>query len=444
MREPLGRRIEATLWHPQGAGLPWPARAGLVALRYLYALLRDVVRGPLTLHAMGLVYVTILSLVPLLAVSFSVLRAFGFHRQLEPLLDQFLAPLGERGAEMTAQIIAFVDNAQGNVLAGIGLLFLFFTAVSMAEQVEGSFNQIWRVERPRSLGRRVSEYLSVILVGPVVMVAAMTLIADLSSAPFAGRISGSGVPEFLHRISPYALVCLGFSFVYWFVPNTNVTLRAAFIGGLVGGIVWAGTGAIFAAFVVNAAMTLTIYATFAIVISALFWLYLCWLILLIGAQVGFYVQHPDYMRVGYRAPVTGTGRQEQAALAVMHVVGSAFVNGSGATRIADITDATGLPGLALAPVISRLQAAGLIERTARDCLLPRRSPDRILLREIVHAVRHPPRADVGPEIRWPGHVDELNRRLEAVMENSLGGETLEGLLEKSAAAAKETRVRQPE
>jgi membrane protein len=432
--EDLTRRIEALLWRRELAGRSLALRACVGVLRFLYVLLRDVMTGPLTLHAMGLVYVTILSLVPLLAVGFSVLKAFGFHRQIEPAIGQFLAPLGERGAELTARILEFVDNAQGNVLAGLGLLFLFFTAVSMAEQVEGSLNKIWRVERPRSIGRRMSEYLSVILVGPVVMVTAMALIADLSRTTLAEELTVPTWPQPLRHLAPYALVCLGFSFVYWFVPNTRVSARAALAGGLTGGVLWAGTGVLFATFVVNATTTISIYATFAIVISALLWLYLCWLILLVGAQVAFYVQHGDYMRIGYRVPHTGTGTLETAALAVMHLVARTFRDGGGATSIADIAAATALPGIALSPVIARLQAAGLIERTSDERLLPRRDPSRILLRDIVHAVRHAPRADIWPETRWPGQVEELSLRLETVLENSLGGQTLAELLDSASQA----------
>jgi membrane protein len=360
-----------------------------------------------------------------------VLKAFGYHREIEPFLEQFLAPLGARGAELTQQITAFVDNAQSDVLAGIGLLFLFFTAVSMAEQVEGSFNQIWRVERPRSFGRRVSEYLSVILVGPVVMVVAMTLIAKLRSTslmrPFSG-VAMENLSRPMAEITPYLIVFAGFSFVYWFVPNTAVRARAALIGGLAGGILWAGTGAMFAAFVVNAATTISIYATFAIVITALFWLYLCWLILLVGAQVAFYVQNPDYARIGYRLAITGTGYQEQAALAVMQMVGANFVAGAGATAITAITGETGVSGIALAPVITRLESAALIVRTSDECLLPRRDPDHILLREILHAVRHPERADVGVGVRWPGDIERVNRRLEKAVDVALGEETLASLI----------------
>lgn len=430
----LTRRIELWLWQPRAEALHGAARAGLLLVRHLYAVLRDVTTGPLTLHAMGLVYVTILAVVPLLAVSLSVLKAFGFEREIEPVLRQILGPLGNAGAAITAQIMGFVANAQGNVLAGVGLLVLFLTAISMAEQVEGSLNRIWRVERPRSLGRRFTEYLAVILVGPVVMVTAMTLIARLQSAALLQEISGAtgltpGHPA--ARLAPYLLVCAGFMLVYWLVPNTKVRPLAAIVGGGVGGVLWAGTGAVFAAFVVNAAATVNIYASLAIAITALFWLYLCWLILLVGAQVAFYTQNPDYLRIGYRPAVTGTGQQEHAALTVMLLVGENFHDGRGATSTSAITQATGLPGLALAPVIAQLEAARLLVRTADERLLPGRDADSILLRDIVHAVRHPEGTDVGTGIRWPPKIAALGERLETGLERSLGGESLSSLFDPS-------------
>jgi membrane protein len=438
----ITHRIESLLWHPRLAEAPMLARTGVALARILYAVLRDVATGPLTLRAMGLVYVTILSIVPLLAVSFSVLKAFGFHRQLQPLLHRLLEPLGQRGAELADQVIGFVDNAQGDVLAGLGLLFLLFTAVTMAEQVEAGLNQIWRVDRPRSLGRRVSEYLSVILAGPVVMVAAMTLIGTLRSAAQVGRLSAfEESASMAEELVPYLLVCAGFSLVYWFVPNTSVRVAAALTGGLVGGVLWAGSGALFAAFVVNSTMTLSIYATFAVVITALFWLYLCWLILLVGAQVAFYTQHPDYLRTGYRAPVTGTGQLEQAALAVMLIVGEAFRGGGSAAKLADISRVTTLPALALIPVIARLTEAGLLTQTADDELLPQRDPARIRLTEIVNAVRHPAVPQAGPRVRWPEQLTALSSRLEAGIAGALREETLAETLEHSGSAEKRRQDR---
>src|SRR5690606_8857192 len=153
----------------------------LGVLRYPYASLRDVGRGDLTRRAMSLVYTTLLSVVPLIALSFSVLKGLGYHRELEPMLYSFLEPLGERGYQLTAQIMEFVDNVRSGVLGSLGLLFLLYTVISMVQKVEESFNFVWRVDQPRSFGRRFSEYLSVMVVGPALIVAALGLIAALGN-----------------------------------------------------------------------------------------------------------------------------------------------------------------------------------------------------------------------------------------------------------------------
>jgi membrane protein len=408
-------KIESLFWSPGVFRLAWPLRTGVHVLRFIYAVLRDSVAGNLPLRAMGLVYITILSIVPVIAISFSVLKGFGFHRQLEPLLYNFLAPMGERGIELTNQVIAFVENIKGDVLAGVGLVLLFVTTVSMAQKVEDSFNYVWRVERNRSLAQRLSEYLSVILVGPVVMVTALTLIASVRSTALVRQLSDiepiGSTFLLVGQLAPYALVALGFTFVYWFLPNTRVRLSAALVGGISGGFLWATAGVLFARFVEVSTRTVSIYTTFAIVIIALIWLYLCWLILLVGAQVAFYWQNPSHLRIGYR-PISIGGRQrEQIALSIMSEVASAFRDDSSQPALSDIAAELQLPGIALLPVVDRLEAAGLLTRTARDRLLPGRDPAQITLKQVLDAVREPQTIDIFPEGRWPGKVRELSRDL---------------------------------
>jgi len=126
-------------------------------LRYIYGLGRDIVFGQLTLRSMSLVYTTLLSVVPLIAFSFSILKGLGKHKELEPLLFDFLAPLGAQGEEITQQVIALVDNVKGGVLGGVSLAFFIYTAISMVQKVEESFNYVWHVSKPRSFSRRFSE-----------------------------------------------------------------------------------------------------------------------------------------------------------------------------------------------------------------------------------------------------------------------------------------------
>ena len=169
-----------------GRALRWVT----LPLRYLYALLRDLGRGELGLRAMSLVYSTLFAIVPVIAVAFAVLKAFGYHRELEPVLFEFLRPLGEQGYTLTKNIMGFVENVQGTILGTVGFAFLLFTVVSMIQKIEESLNFVWHVERPRSLARRVSEYLVVMLIGPAIAVFAMVLLARVEASDALAQAVG--------------------------------------------------------------------------------------------------------------------------------------------------------------------------------------------------------------------------------------------------------------
>ena len=433
MSEVTIERLESLLWHPQVESLPPVSQFAIKALRFIYAILRDIVTGNITLRAMGLVYVTILSIVPAIAIVFSILKGFGFHRKLEPLLANFLLPLGERGVELTHQVMGLVENVQGNVLAGIGLVMLFITTVSMAQKVEDSFNFVWRIDQPRGLAERLSEYVSLILIIPVVMITATGLIASVESNQYVQEFAGYepvGATLLLAgKLAPYVLVVLGFTFVYWFLPNTPVKFTAAVMGGLTGGILWAATGFLFATFVATSARTLSIYATFAIAILALIWIYLCWLILLVGALVSFYVQNPERLRLGYRNINLGGRQREQIAMSLMALTARAFRDGEPAPTLSGVGDSLGLPGLLLSPVVHRLSVAGLLTQTSKGRLYPQRDPQRIRVKSILDAVREPQTNDVFPEGSWPASVVVLNEKVESALTQAVGDLSLYDLLE---------------
>ncbi|MDH4258948.1 MAG: YihY/virulence factor BrkB family protein, partial [Gammaproteobacteria bacterium] len=139
----LRRRIEQLLFE-RHAPMPLKHAEWLMGLlRYPYALVRDLLTGELNLRAMGLVYTTLLSLVPLFAFAFAVLKGLGVARDLEPLLFEFLRPIGERAGELTAQIMGFVEKVRGGVLGSLGLAFLFYTVVATIQKLEGAFNFAW-------------------------------------------------------------------------------------------------------------------------------------------------------------------------------------------------------------------------------------------------------------------------------------------------------------
>lgn len=410
------------------------------ALRYPFALMRDAVtgEGQLTLRAMSLVYTTLLSLVPLLAFSFSILKAFDFHRKIEPLLYKFLEPLGDKGPELTDRIVGFVDNVSGTVLGGVGLLVLVYTVLSMVQKVEASFNYVWQVERPRSLARRFSEYLSVMLIGPIFMVFAIGITASIASSTLVQRLAeiepfGTTIVV-TGKVIPYIVVIFVFTFLYTFVPNTSVRLRSALVGGITAGVLWASGGVIFARIVVASTKFVAIYSAFGIVLVALIWLYLNWLILLLGSQIAFYHQHPEYLRSGRHRIHLQNAAREHLALMVMFLIGKDYRQPGKRWNLKRLATHLNTPRDMLETVVSDLEGHGLLVATESEQLIPGRDTDCIPVAEILQAMRYKKDpAELDHFVTVPA-VYEVTKETEKAVAEQLRHQTLKTLVEEKPAA----------
>jgi membrane protein len=412
---------------PEGIGGA-PLRIAVVPLRHLYALLRDFARGDLGLRAMSLVYSSLFAIVPLLAVTFSVLKAFGYHRQLQPVLFEFLRPLGQQGASLTASIMRFVENAQGSIIGTVGFAFLIYTVVSMIQKIEEALNFTWHVDRPRSITRRVGEYLVVMIVGPAVVVAAMALLASVETSDVVARLSGVASSRDHSHYAPYVLTIGLFWFLYAYMPNTRVRLGPAFVGALFGGVLWAGVGALFTRIVVLTAKTAAIYAGFAVVLLFLVWLYVSWLIVLLGAQLSFYVQHPEHLRTGHgEIPMTGALR-ERIAMSAMYLIGERFLDGGPRWPMSDLADRLDVPATVLGEVISALEDHGLVLTAEDDTIAPARDLSALPLASILDAIRHELPDPRRPELHAVPAADEAMQRVEAGLRGPLSGQTLRDLI----------------
>jgi len=415
-----------------------PANWLLDALRYPFALVRDLLAGELNLRAMGLVYTTLLSLVPLAAFAFAVLKGLGVHRDLEPLIYEFLHPVGERATELTAQFMDFVENVRGDVLGSVGLAFLLYTVVSTIQKIEEAFNFAWHVERPRSVMRRVSEYLSLMVIGPIFIVVVFSLFGALSNQaamqwlrqhePFGTLIGMSGI------IGPFLFVTGVFTFLYTFVPNTRVRLKSALIGGVAAGLLWSASGELFARVVAASTRMVAIYAGFAIFLAALIWIYLSWLILLVGAQLSFYVQNPRYLRVGQGNVRVTSALRERLAFTVMLLVARKFVAGEPPWELRALSEDLEIPGSALAGVIGSLEHAGLLTLTEDEELVPARDLEGIQLADVLQAVRDEREYDAW--LLWRARTepaaDEVANAVEAGMRGPIAGRSLRELAAQDA------------
>lgn len=405
-REPNGavlliQRLIELIWNDELSALSWWKALALRGVRTLWLVGRELIEGQLSMRAMSLVYTTLLSLIPLLAVSFSVLKAFGVHNQIEPALQNFLTPLGARGGEISDTIIGFVDNVQVGVLGSVGLGLLFYTVVSLLQKIERAFNYAWQVSQHRPFVERFSDYLSVLLVGPVLVFSALGataslmstgLVLELTTVPILGWMI-----ETAGRLIPYVFIIAAFTFVYFFVPNTRVRFGPALVGALVAGVLWQTIGWGFAAFVVNSTKYAAIYSGFAILILFMIWLYLAWLILLVGASIAFYQQHPEYLRLSAGGTNhVGNRQRERLGLMAMCLIAKRHFDGMPAPSADLLASELQMPMAPLAESLELLLDKGLIIAvgSSPETYLPGRAPERIEVQTVLEVLR---RSDEKPD-----------------------------------------------
>ena len=417
-----------------------PGRMLSTTLQYLYGVLRDLFSGQLSLRAMSLVYTTLLSIVPLLAFSFSVLKGFGMHEKLEAQMYLFLEPLGQKGIEITDNVMKLVDNVNGRVLGGVSLAFFIWTAVSMVQKVEESFNYVWYVSESRSFARRFTEYMFVLLIGPVAIVVALGMFTALQNQEVVQYLLQNQIvgPVFVatSKLTPYLLVSGVFAFLYWFMPNTKVRLVPALIGGLGGGFIWASMVIIFTTFIVTASRTQAVYASFAIAIITLIWLYLNWLILLIGAQLAFYVQNPAYLRIGRREPRLSNSMRERLVLNIMLLVAGAHRHSEQRLNIQTLSTRLAIPSITLEPIIRGLESNGLLARDEKEFLLPGREIARTPLKDILDVVRDQGETGSHREPHWSLAISGLGEQLDGAVLATIGDSTLSDLLDTAEAGSR--------
>jgi membrane protein len=424
-------RLEDGLFQKsRGMGPPWGAT--LRWLRYPVALIRDWLGGEINVRAMSLAYTTLLSLVPLMVFSFAILKGLGARGDLKFLLNEFFRPLGAAATQLTESVMQFVVNMRGELLGSIGLVFLVYTVITTIQKVEAGFNFVWRVERPRSFGRRFTEYLSVMILGPILLAVAIGLLGSAERSPIAQRLHDvaplAGVLGILSQAVPYAIVTAVFTFMYSFIPNTRVEFRAALIGGVTAGIIWALVGKVFTTVIVYSSQMVAVYTGFAIVLTTLIWVYLSWLILLIGAQLAFYVQFPQYLRHGQETIELAGRDREQMALSIMYLIGRDYGAGKEYWSAARLAAKLDMPGIALAPVLTLLERGGLIVATEKEQFVPARDPEGILLSDILDSVRTLQIGRLAIEAHRVASAASIMREVEAAMRERLGSRSLKDLI----------------
>jgi len=325
--------IKQDIWRIRRTSLSPGKSFFLNLVRVLLLSIRGFDEDKCQLRASALTFYSLVSIVPIAAMAFGIAKGFGMEKLLEEQLRNKLVGHEDILANVIQFSNALLANTKGGLIAGVGVVVLFWAVIKVLGQIEYSFNDIWGVKDKRPLGRMFSDYLSLMLVGPVILILSggttvfITVQVGLIMEKFSVLGSFSPLIFFFLKLLPYTLLWFLFTFLYIFMPNTKVELSAALIAGIITGTIFQIVQWVYITFQIGVVQYNAIYGSFAALPLFLAWLQLSWLIVLYGAELSFAYQNVDTYEFEPDALQASHRLRTLLSLQVAHHVITNFIKG---------------------------------------------------------------------------------------------------------------------
>ncbi|HUR29318.1 MAG TPA: YhjD/YihY/BrkB family envelope integrity protein [Planctomycetota bacterium] len=373
--------------------------------RVLYLATSGFLDDQCLFRASALTYITVLSLVPLLAFAFSMIKGLGayegFMAKVRSWLDRWLQSEAQRTGETgdvirnsLDKVLEFVNQTDVTKLGAAGLVFLLVAVVQMLGTIEGSFNDIWGVKRPRSVVRKLTDYLAMVILAPIFFATAVSLTsiaqADTLSSYVRENLHLGGLLDVLLQFTSVFAMWIFFTFLFMTMPNARTRFASALLGGLVSGLLWHGAQILHVRFQVGMANYNRLYAGFAAIPIFLAWIHVSWVTVLAGAELAFAHQsEPAYRKIARTWPAEHAF-QEIVALRAMVRIAKAFLAGERHPDAIQLSTDLGVPPRPVELALSTLSERGLvaiIDERGEQTFLPGRDPGAITIKDVLDAMK---------------------------------------------------------
>jgi membrane protein len=344
----------------------------ITQVRIFILAIRGFIDDKASIRASALTFYTLLSVVPIVAMGFGVAKGFGFQEVLETfIIENF------RGQEEVMKWIidlseTVLENVEGGLLAGIGLVVLVWSVMQVLNNIEGSFNAIWQVKTSRPFLRKLSDYLAMMLIAPFLIILSSSVMIYISTRvqTFGNELNVIHAlsPYFQKLISlvPYTLVWLLFTILYMVMPNTKVKLEYALIAGIIAGTLFQLTQWAYIYFQVGVSQYSALYGTFAALPLFLAWLQISWLIVLLGAEISFAYQNIENYEFESSSLNLSTNQKRLLSLVVMHHIIKNFMEGKVPMTSSMISHTLGIPIRLVRDILFNLKEAHLVIETMTE------------------------------------------------------------------------------
>ena len=366
-------------------------------LRIFILTFRGFVEDNCQLRASALTYYSLLSIVPVFAMVFGIAKGFGFEKVLQRVLLESL----EGQEQIVTQIMGFahalLENVKGGLIAGIGLVILFYTIIKILSHIESAFNRIWGITNSRSLGRRISDYLSIMLICPVLflMSSAVTVVISSGVKFVIQKISLLGAVSpvifFMLKFLPYCIIWILFTFLYVSIPNARINYKSGLLAGIIAGTMYQVFQRAYILFQIGVAKYNAVYGSFAALPLFFIWLQISWLIVLIGAEISFAHQNVDTYEFEQDSLTVSHSFKMLLSLRIVHLLLSHFSGGERGWTATQIANKLEIPIRLVHRILYELVASRIVSEIKADdnrdvAYQPGRDPDTMTIKYVIDAL----------------------------------------------------------
>lgn len=386
--------LKADIWRIRASTLSNRKSFWIRQLRIILLAIRGFDEDKCQLRASALTFYSLLSVVPVVAMAFGVAKGFGFDGMLEKQVLESMPGQEDVAQQIVGFAQSFLANTQGGVIAGIGITILFWTVIKVLGNIENSFNEIWGIKKARPLGRKFSDYLSIMMICPILFIMSSSVTVLITSQvtllveklAFLGPI-GSLILVSL-RILPYAVIWIMFTFIYVFLPNTKVKFRSGFIAGIIAGTIYQVIQWAYITFQIGVSKFGAIYGSFAALPLFLVWLQVSWLVVLFGAEVSFAEQNVDTYEFESDSSKVSNAFKKLLALNIAHLCVKNFHEGQKPQTAAEFSRDLEIPIRLVHQVIFELTEAGVLSEVKKSdtqtmAYQPARDIDSLTIQNVI-------------------------------------------------------------
>ncbi len=391
--------LTTDIWRIRASKLPGWRSFGINQLRIFLLAVRGFAEDKCQLRASALTFYSLLSIVPVVAMAFGIAKGFGFEKLLEKQLIEKMQGQEEVIGQVITFANSFLENTQGGLIAGVGIGLLFWTVIKVLGNVESSFNDIWGIKKARSLGRKFSDYLSMMMICPILLIMSSSVTVVIASQiklvlaklAFLGPVST--VILFFLKFLPYCVMWVLFTFMYIFMPNTKINFKSGLIGGIIGGTIYQIVQWGYITFQVGVSKYGAIYGSFAALPLFLVWLQVSWLIVLFGAEISFAEQNVDTYEFEPDSLKASYSFRRLIALSIAHVCVKKFDKAEEPLSANQISHEMEMPIRLVRQVLFDLTESGVLSEVKLDdgkliAYQPARDIEDLTIHNVLNLIDH--------------------------------------------------------